>query len=476
MRSFFFYDLETSGRNPRQDRIMQFAGQRTDENFNYLGDPVNILVQLPDDTIPSPQATAITGITPQQTHQDGITEAEFCRYFIDEIATPETIFIGYNNVRFDDEFMRNTLWRNFYDPYEWSWRDNRGRWDLLDVTRFVRALRPDGINWPLIKREIDGEIRQVPTVKLEEMARLNGFENEKAHDALFDVIALINLAKLLRDKQPRMWQFLYQHNTKNAVSEVIKPGQYAPFLYTSGRFPSENEKTTAAVVIGRANTPGGLLVWDLRQSIDDFADWSDDQIVASLTASYEVRRQSDFMPLPIKVLAPNRCPAVAPIGVLDQPSQDRINLPMEQIQNHLNRLRANPQLVERLVRLYCNRPTDYQKSTDVEDLIYDGFLNDNDKNLARTIPGLTANNLADYHPDFADPRLPELLLHYKARNYPRSLAGEESVAWDKYRLGRLQKQFANFQAELATMDLESTDQFLLEELKLWIESIMPVDY
>lgn len=455
---------------------MQFAGQRTDADFNLVGEPVNVLVKLPDDTIPSPQATAITGITPQQTQVDGMGEAEFCRYFIDDIATPETIFVGYNNVRFDDEFMRNTLWRNFYDPYEWSWRDKSGRWDLLDVTRFVRALRPDGINWPMIEREVDGEVIKVPSVKLEEMARLNGFENEKAHDALFDVIALINLAKLLRDKQPKMWQFLYDHSTKNAVLEIVKPGQFVPFVYTSGRFPSENEKTTVAVVIGKSSSLGGLLVWDLRQSIEQFSDWTDDQVLASLSATYEQRKQPDFISVPIKTLAPNRCPAVAPIGVLDESSQQRINLSIDEVQKNLNALRANPELLDRIIKVYQKRPSVYEKSTDVEDLIYDGFLNDNDKNLTRIIPGLVDSELADYHPMFDDPRMSELLLHYKARKYPRALTGEEAEQWEKYRHQRLQKQFANFQNELSTMELESVDQFLLEELKLWIESIMPMDY
>ncbi len=125
--SYYFYDLETSGLDARTDRIMQFAGQRTDADFNPIGEPQNILVKLAEDTLPSPSAVMVTGITPQMTLQDGMTEHEFSRYFIEEIATPQTTIIGYNSVRFDDEFMRHTLWRNFYDPYEWQWKDGRSR-------------------------------------------------------------------------------------------------------------------------------------------------------------------------------------------------------------------------------------------------------------------------------------------------------------------------------------------------------------
>ena len=148
MKTFFFYDLETSGLNAREDRVMQFAGQRTDMELNPIGEPVNILVKMTEDALPSPGAIMVTKITPQDTLRDGITEAEFVKFVTEEVFVPNTIAVGYNTVRFDDEFMRATLWRNFYDPYEWEWKDGRSRWDILDVVRLTRALRPEGINWP----------------------------------------------------------------------------------------------------------------------------------------------------------------------------------------------------------------------------------------------------------------------------------------------------------------------------------------
>ena len=166
-QTFFFYDLETSGLDPRADRLMQFAGQRTDMELNPIGDPVNILVKLGEDTLPSPHAIMVTKITPQSTLQDGLTEVEFCKYVMSEIFTPGTIATGYNSVRFDDEFMRHTFWRNYYDAYEWQWKDNRSRWDLLDVVRMTRALRPDGIKWPITP---EGKA----TNRLELMTKENG--------------------------------------------------------------------------------------------------------------------------------------------------------------------------------------------------------------------------------------------------------------------------------------------------------------
>src|SRR3954471_22094426 len=115
--TFYFYDLETSGISPRRDRVMQFAGQRTDTDLEPIGEPDNFLVKLSPDTLPQPEAILVTGITPQKTIAEGITEAEFLKIFSEKVSTPDTMIIGFNNIRFDDEFMRFMLWRNFYDAY-----------------------------------------------------------------------------------------------------------------------------------------------------------------------------------------------------------------------------------------------------------------------------------------------------------------------------------------------------------------------
>ena len=259
-QSFFFYDLETSGLDPRADRLMQFAGQRTDMDLNPIGDPVNLLVKLGEDTLPSPQAIMVTKITPQSTLADGLTEAEFCKYVSREIFTPGTIATGYNSVRFDDEFMRHTFWRNFYDPYEWQWRDGRSRWDLLDVVRMTRALRPEGINWPVTE---DGHA----TNRLELITKQNGISHESAHDALSDVNALIDVTRLIKEKQPKLYNYLFELRDKKAVQRLVNLEKPAPVVYTCGRYSSEHQKTSVVFPIAPAKN-GNVLVFDLRYNLD----------------------------------------------------------------------------------------------------------------------------------------------------------------------------------------------------------------
>lgn len=474
MRTFFFYDLETSGFSARHDRIMQFAGQRTNDELKPIGQPVNLLVKLTDDILPSPGAVLTTHITPQMTVADGISEADFCRYFLEQVATPDTTILGYNSTRFDDEFIRHTLWRNFHDPYQWAWSEGRDRWDLLDVTRLVRALRPEGINWPT-KRVAETD-QLIATVNLVDMAKCNGFENDNAHDALADVKALISLARLLRQSQPTMWRYLLDHHDKHSVLDIITPSQPKPFVYASGRYSSSYQKTTVATVIAEGSTPNSYLVWDLRYDPADFTSLSEVEILGNLTADRATRRQDDFVPIPIKELSINKCPAVAPLGVLGAASETRISLSRAEAMRHYHQLNSQAGLVKRLTRAWCKRPA-FPPASDVEGKLYDSFTPKSDQAKIRLVAAADSAGLADLHPNFTDERLDELLFRYKARQYPASLSESEEERWRKFRRVKLERELPAYLSELSKLaNSPAADQFILEELQLWAESIAPVDY
>lgn len=479
--SFYFYDLETSGLNSRQDRIMQFAGQRTDADFNSIGEPQNILVQLADDTLPSPSAIMVTGITPQSTLADGMPEHEFCRYFIEEIATPGTTMMGYNSIRFDDEFMRHTLWRNFYDPYEWQWADGRSRWDLLDVVRLTRALRPEGIKWPVTA---DGH----STNRLELITKLNGIEHAHAHDALADVVALIEVTKLIKQHQPQLFDFLYRLRNKREVASLVDPSRPKPFVYASGRYSSEFEKTTVAYPVAPAEN-GAVWVYDLRHNLD--------QLLAGEAAAKEAGTidfkkpwherdpwEKNYVPI-IKKLQYNRCPAVAPLSVLEKDNGwEKIKLSRAEVEKNLQSLLAHPEFVQRSI---SKEAQPFPPAEDPESALYDGFLNDQDRTLCAAVRNNGADDLANFCPHFSDERLAELLVHYKARSYPASLSPVEAEQWETYRTKRLECQSKTFLTELQRIQQvlakdhpiggKSVEDcaFLAEELLLWYESIAPAE-
>ena len=448
MKTFFFYDLETSGLNPREDRIMQFAGQRTDMNLKPVGEPVNILVKMTDDALPSPGAINVTKITPQQTLMDGVSEAEFCKYIIEEIFVPDTVAVGYNTVRFDDEFMRAILWRNFYDPYEWEWKDGRSRWDTLDVVRLTRALRPEGIEWPFTD---EGK----PTNRLELITKLNGLSHEHAHDALSDVYATIAVAKLIKEKQPDLFKFLFSIRNKNDVKKIVNLDEKKPFVYASGRYSSEFNKTTVVFPLTSGRN-GNVLVYDLRHNLE--------QMLAEPVSPPEAH--STFFPI-VKELCLNKCPAVAPLGVLDKnDGWEKIGLTRKTIEQNLRTLLEHPEFAEQMREEYENR-LEFPPAVEPETALYDGFLNDVDRAKVAAVRNAEPNKLADFQPDFIDERLPELLLHYKGRNFPKTLSESEVEKYEEYRRTRLERQVPRFMAELEKVQ----DDFIKDELLLYMQSL-----
>ncbi len=473
--SFFFYDLETSGFSPRDHRIMQFAGRRTDLDLNPIGEPVNLLIKMTDDCLPDVDAVFITGITPQQTLMDGITEAEFLRIFENEVATPGTIFLGFNTVRFDDEFMRCLHYRNFYDPYEWQWQENRSRWDLLDVVRMTRALRPDGIRWPF-------DVHGKATNRLELLTALNKLDHEHAHDALSDVEATIAVARLIRGKQTKLFDYLLSMRDKRKIAELVEKGE--PFVYTSGKYSAEHEKTTVAMqVCPYPERNGTVLVYDLRHNPAEWLNKTPEQ----LAEAWRWKKDSEEPRLPVKKLQYNHCPAVAPLGVLDEASQVRLHLDLKRVRSHAHVLNTDKNFAERLCKaleILDKKPQTSLVSTeqDVDGCIYDGFFGNEDKQAMRVVRAASPDELSNLGLKFKDQRLEALLPLYKARNYPKNLTGEERETWEQFRLHKLlhggqhskiAQYFVRLQEVAQRGNLTGHQQYLLEELKLYAESIMP---
>lgn len=467
VHTFFFYDLETTGLNPREDRIMQFAGQRTDMNFNPIGEPYNLLVAVNDDTLPNPYALMVTGVTPQETVADGYTEAQFAKLFMEEIATPDTIILGYNSIRFDDEFMRALLWRNYYDPYEWCWKDGRSRWDLLDVVRMTRALRPDGIEWPTV----DGKAVN----KLELLSAKNGLDHEKAHDALSDVGALIGVTKLIADKQPQLFQYLLKLRDKKEIQKLVNLDDRQPFVYSSGRYDAEYNKTTVAMPIAAADY-GNVFVYDLRHDPAEWISKSEKELADIVFMPY-AERGEDYQKLPVKKLQYNRAPAVAPVGVLGQEDGwTKLQLNQSTIEKYRTLLLAHPEFADRVAKVLLKKP-DWPPIPDAEGQLYDGFVNDRDRLRSEVLRNTDDKDMKLYKPEFDDVRLQALFPRYKARNFSRQSTPDELSSYEAWRTERLRARAPQFMRDLqkvaAAGGLTEHQQFVLEELKLWFESIMP---
>ncbi|GAB2746765.1 exodeoxyribonuclease I [Melaminivora jejuensis] len=475
MHTFLWHDYETFGVEPRRDRPAQFAAIRTDAELNEIGEPLMLYCQPPPDYLPDPASCLLTGITPQLCQQRGLPEHEFARRIEAELARPGTIGVGYNTIRFDDEVTRFMLWRNLMDPYAREWQNQCGRWDLLDVVRLAYALRPQGIQWP-----IDAEGR--PSFRLEALTHANGLAHEAAHDALSDVRATIALARLIRERQPRLFDFALSLHKKDGVAAELRlptlPEVARPFLHVSGMFPAE--RGCLALMWPLANHPSNrneLLAWDLAHDPSVLAGLGVAELRQRLfTRSAEL--PEGMMRLPIKSVHLNRSPmVVSNLRTLTPELAARWQIDLEQAARHAEAARALPNMDAIWAEVY-DRP---QPACDPEQDLYGGFLGHEDRRRLQRLRALSPEELALERAGFDDPRLAELLWRYRARNFPHTLSEAEQQRWQAHCAAVLldgQGGGLTFDELFARLDSlsEQADErgmAILEALHEWAESIAP---
>jgi len=423
--TFYFHDYETFGKSPSMDRPAQFAGVRTDMDFNIIEEPLVIYCAPADDYLPDPEAVMITGITPQEALAKGVCEAEFARQIHQAFSVPGTCIVGYNNIRFDDEVSRNIFYRSFYDPYAYSWQNGNSRWDLLDVMRACYALRPEGIVWP---ENDDG----FPSFRLEHLTRANGVAHEQAHDAMSDVHATIAMAKLVRQAQPRLFDYLLQHRNKHKLNALIDIAEMTPLVHVSGMFGAARSNTSwVAPLAWHPDNKNALIVCDLAGDMTPLLELDADQLRERLYTRRD-RLSADRPPVPIKLVHINKCPVLAPAKTLLPENADRLGIDRQACLNNLQILRQHPQVREKVVALYTDAEP-FAASDDVDARLYDGFFSDADKAAMKIIQQTKPQNLPALDLTFNDDRMQELLFRFRARNYPNTLDDGEQRRWLQHR-------------------------------------------
>ncbi|SEH08587.1 exodeoxyribonuclease I [Candidatus Venteria ishoeyi] len=475
-QTFYWHDYETFGRSPQRDRPAQFAGIRTDMDFNIIGAPLMVYCKPANDFLPEPGACLLTGITPQICLEKGLCEADFISRIHAEFSQPGTCGLGYNSLRFDDEVTRNTLYRNLFDPYTREYQNGNSRWDLIDMVRLTYALRPEGFEWPL--RE-DGK----PSFRLEHLTAANGIVQEGAHDALVDVKATIELAKLIKTRQPRLYQWVFDNRGKTAVANLLDLHEQKPVLHTSRMFPAEYGCTTMIIPLcAHPSIRTQIICWDLRYDPAPLFEL-DAEKITTLLFTRKADLPEDSPHIALKTVHSNKCPVLAPLNVLREGNAERIQLDMQQCQRHAEQLQeASATLKSKLQQVFASH--EFEASSDPDLMIYSGgFLSSQDKRQLEKVRRLSPQKLATASPDFADKRLPEMLFRYRARNYPETLNPTERARWEIYRSRRLTEadgsaslNYEQYQTELAQQQADSTlskaKKQLLSDLKAYAEIIV----
>ncbi|MDB4836997.1 exodeoxyribonuclease I [Marinomonas sp.] len=475
--SFFWFDFETTGTDPAKDRPMQFAGIRTDLEFNPIGEPIMFYCRLAEDVLPQPEACLLTGISPQDANREGLCEADFMSAVEAELSQPGTCALGYNTIRFDDEVVRHGFYRNFIDPYAREWQNNCSRWDIIDLVRMTYALRPDGIEWPTNEEG-------VVSMKLEALTQANNIAHEQAHDALSDVYGTIEIAKLIREKQPKLFDYYLKMRQKHELQQFVDVIRLKPFLHISGMFGQVKKYSAFVVPIAPHPTnKNGVIVYDLMADAQPLIDLSVDEIRHRVFTRQD--ELGDLERLPLKVIHLNKSPAVAPGTFLKETTVvERLGLDGDLCRHNLAMIKSQTGLAEKMSSVFIQEDRPILKDPDLM-LYAGGFFSREDKARMETIRKTPVNALSELAMSFDDRRLPEMLMRYMGRNYPEQLSEQQRMEWEEYRQVRLLEQdgggsitmeayFDRLNLIAQTPDLPAAKQVMLQDLADYAQSIYPI--
>ena len=467
--TILWHDYETWGVNPRQDRPSQFAAIRTSVDLEELGEPMLLYCQPGTDYLPTPEAVMLTGITPQKAAARGIIEAEFFGRINKAFMEPGTCGAGYNSLRFDDEVTRFGLYRNFIDPYAREWKNNNSRWDILDLVRMAYALRPEGINWPLNE---EGNV----SFKLQHLTAANGIQHEDAHDALADVRATIDLARLIRQQQPRLFDFYFNLRRKQEAARLIDLNSRQIILHVSGMFPAATGCIAPMLpLLVNPLNKNEIIACNLRHDSTPMLVMTADEMRENLY-SPKADLADGVERIGLKGLHINKCPALAPVSTLNPELANKWQLDLQQAEKNRAQLLADSDFMNRLYQLYKSRP-DYG-ADDADTALYANFISNSDRRLCDRLLQSSPDQLAVWNPSFEDSRLQELYFRYRARNWPATLSEPEQQQWRNFCEARLMngeydnsltvQRYMEQLEELRLAGIPEEKQELYKELVQWM--------
>jgi len=480
-QTIFWHDYETWGVDPRRDRASQFAGIRTNLDLEVVGEPVMFYCKPTTDFLPHPDAVRVTGMSPQLANKEGINEAEFFGRINEIFSVPQTCGAGYNSIRFDDEVTRFGFYRNFIDPYAREWQNGNNRWDILDLVRMTYALRPEGINWP---SRIDDEGNEVASFRLEYLTEANNIEQVGAHDALVDVKATIDIARLIKEKQPRLYDFYFNLRIKTNVAPLlntnIELAQRKTMLHISGMFPASQGCISPILpLIVHPVNKNEIICYDLRHDPSPMLAMNVDEIIDNL---YKPRAERDasHQAIALKGVHLNKSPAISPTNTLTAEMAEKWGIDWQEIENHKQKLLADETLIQRLKEMYSRKRE--MGESDADSALYGGFISNDDRKLCNRVLSSSPDTLSSWQPQFKSKRLQTLYPRYLARNWPEKLDELKQQKWQSFCQARLidgefgstltVDQFQQRLEELSLEELTEKERKALNDLVNWVQSFM----
>ena len=231
MANLVFYDFETCSSNVSYGQIIQAAAVLVNDDFQEL-DRYEGRCKLSPGIIPEAMALIVNKTTPKILKETNLSHYQMVRQMMEKFNKwKNSIFIGYNSINFDEEFLRRTLFKNLDYPYLTVTNGNE-RADLFGLARASHLYYPNCIKTPISDKNN-------PVFKLDKLAPMNGIKHNDAHSAISDVLATVELAKLLSKTAPNVWKASLMTTNKDKTLQIIKNELMfcTDFFYYGKSFP-----------------------------------------------------------------------------------------------------------------------------------------------------------------------------------------------------------------------------------------------
>jgi len=456
--TFLWHDYEAWGANTKFDQASQFASVRTDRNLNVVDIPLDIYCKPSPHRLPHPIAVQITHISPLKCLKIGLPEYEFFNNIRNEMLVPLTNTNAYNGIGYDREMTRFSFYRNLFSAYEHEHANGNSVWDIMMVGAMCRALRPEGIVWP---KNAEGRL----SIRLEDLASANGVVQENAHNAVDDVFALIDWAKILKAAQPQLWDYLFNNKHKRDLKANIDFKRKI-YMHTNMAFGLDNLYTSPILpLFPMKNEPDSVIALNLREDYEWLKSLTKEEIKERLYMKKAELEDKGLTRPPFIKIKYAKCPAIAPFSVLREEDATRLHIDIEKVKQRAVAAAFDDKLLSLISDVYAT-PMEFTNPTDAEQQLYGfNFFNKSDNFKIKELHTNGIKHALQNMNDWNDPRIIKLLKRVIAKNYPEQLTDSDTVAWKKFCLESISTESENNEITISNY-LAKTNEFITDpELK-----------
>jgi len=411
---FVFYDTETTGTDAAFDQILQFAAIRTDDLLNEL-ERFEVRCRIAHHVVPSPGALAVNRIGADRLSDPTLSSwyQANCAIHAKLRAWSPAIFIGYNSIGFDEDFLRQGFYQNLLPTYLTNTGGNT-RADVLTMAQAAMLAMPGTL---VIPTDDKGKAR----LKLDMVAPANGFNSHNAHDALGDVEATIHIARLLMARVPPLWQAMMNVSRKPSV--ISFTSSHPVFLLGEASGAAGSLKPVT-LIVRRPDYDAALAVFDLRTDPQPLLALNEEELLKVLT-----QRNS-----PIRSVRANAQPIVLPLALAPSAAAA---IDGSLLTARAAMIRGDEEFQKRVARAMVARYADRPESAHIEQRIYGGFPAQDDEVRMQQFHAAPWEKRFELTQAMQDSRYREFGIRILHAEMPEVLPSEERVRMGQWRRARI---------------------------------------